>query len=112
MHVSVTAAHHARPRFRRHLRGIAGALALSALTALVPPLSVGAQTQTGTVSGRVTAAEGGQPLAGVTIFVTGTQLGALTRSDGTYRVALRPGRYELRVRLIGFTSTFDSVTVS
>ena len=109
MYVSGTAAHHARPRFRRHSRGILVALALTALTV---PLSVGAQTVTGVVSGRVTAAQGGQPLAGATIFVTGTQLGALTRSDGTYRVALRPGRYELRVRLIGFTSTFDSVTVT
>jgi iron complex outermembrane receptor protein len=62
------------------------------------------------VSGTVTTA-GNQPLGGVTIFVTGTQFGALTRSDGTYRVALRPGAYELRVRLIGFASQRDSAVV-
>src|SRR5688500_4780225 len=104
MPVFGTPAHTTRARIRRYFLSILVALTLS-------PLALLAQTQTGTVSGRVTSTDGGPPLAGVTIFVTGTQLGALTRSDGTYRVALRPGRYELRVRLIGFTSTFDSVTV-
>jgi len=74
--------------------------------------SLPAQATTGTVTGKVTTADGGHPLAGVTIFVTGTQFGALTRSDGSYRVALRPGTYELRVRLIGYSSTRDSVVVA
>ena len=73
--------------------------------------SLAAQEPMGTVTGTITAADAGTRLAGVTIFVTGTQFGALSRSDGTFRVALRPGRYELRVRLIGFTSQHDSVTV-
>ena len=72
---------------------------------------LGAQEATGTVTGKVTTREDDQPLGGATIFVTGTQFGALTRSDGSYRVTLRPGRYEIRVRLIGFMSAFDSVTV-
>jgi len=108
MHVSGTSAHPTRARIGHRSLSVLVALTL---TMVVPLLTVGAQTTIGTVTGRVTAADGGPPLAGVTIFVTGTQLGALTRSDGTYRVSLRPGRYELRVRLIGFTSTFDSVTV-
>jgi iron complex outermembrane receptor protein len=71
-----------------------------------------AQESAGTVSGKVTAADAGTPLAGVTVFVTGAQTGALTRSDGTYRITLRPGKYELRVRYIGWTGIHDSVTVA
>ena len=71
-----------------------------------------AQEATGAITGKVTAADGGTPLGGVTVFVTGAATGALTRTDGTYRVALRPGRYELRVRYIGWTSVRDSVTVA
>ena len=33
-------------------------------------------------------------------------------SDGTYRIPLRPGKYELRVRYIGWTGVHDSVTVA
>jgi iron complex outermembrane receptor protein len=71
-----------------------------------------AQDGVGTVSGRVTAADGSEPLGGATIFVTGAQTGALTRTDGSYHIALPPGAYELRVRLIGWQGTRDSVTVS
>ena len=71
-----------------------------------------AQEPVGTVTGKVTAADAGTPLAGATVFVTGTQTGAITRSDGTYRIALRPGKYELRVRFIGWIGTHDSVVVT
>src|SRR5262245_14844372 len=74
--------------------------------------SAAGRETTGSITGKVTAADVGTPLAGVTVFVTGAGTGALTRTDGTYRIALRPGRYELRVRFIGWTGTHDSVTVS
>ena len=91
---------------------VGAALVTGALAGVVGgPVALRAQTPTGTVSGKVTSREGDQPLGGATILVTGTQFGALTRSDGTYRVALAPGRYEIRVRLIGFMNAFDSVTV-
>ncbi|MGZ8455020.1 MAG: TonB-dependent receptor [Gemmatirosa sp.] len=66
---------------------------------------------TGAVSGRVTADDGGG-IGGATVAVTGTPFGALTRSDGSYRLSLRPGRYELRARLIGYGVARDSVTVT
>ena len=72
---------------------------------------VSAQEPLGAVTGKVTAADVGTPLAGVTIFVTGTQTGAITRSDGTFRIALRPGTYDLRVRFIGWVGVHDSVSV-
>src|SRR5687767_5807113 len=76
------------------------------------PGGLAAQEAVGTVTGKVTAADVGTPLAGVTVFVTGAQTGAITRSDGTYRIVLRPGKYELRVRFIGWIGTHDSVTVA
>jgi iron complex outermembrane recepter protein len=72
----------------------------------------GAQEPLGMVTGKVSAADVNTPLAGVTVFVTGTQTGAITRTDGTYRIALRPGKYELRVRYIGWTGVHDSVVVA
>src|SRR5689334_6762420 len=87
-----------------------GLFALGA--AAVMPRPGLAQDAVGTITGKVTAADVGTPLAGATLFVTGAQTGALTRNDGTYRIVLRPGRYELRVRYLGWVGTHDSVTVA
>ena len=82
---------------------------VSALVALALPLS--AQSPTGTITGKVKDAAGG-PIQGATVSITGTQSGAITVGAGTYRIALRPGRYELRVRLLGYAAAKDSVTVT
>ena len=90
---------------------IAAGLTLGMAASLVSS-QLAAQESVGTVAGKVTAADAGTPLAGVTVFVTGAQTGALTRNDGTYRITLRPGTYELRVRYIGWAGVHDSVTVT
>jgi iron complex outermembrane receptor protein len=69
-----------------------------------------AQSLVGTVAGKVASASG-EAVAGATISVTGTQFGATAKSDGTFRINLRPGRYELRARFIGFALVRDSVTI-
>ncbi|MBA4071205.1 MAG: TonB-dependent receptor [Gemmatimonas sp.] len=69
-----------------------------------------AQTTLGTVTGKVVAASG-EPVAGASVGVAGTQFGAIAKNDGTYRINLRPGRYELRARLIGYALARDSVTI-
>ncbi len=69
-----------------------------------------AQTTLGTVTGKVVAATG-EPIAGASVAVSGTQFGAIAKNDGTYRINLRPGRYELRARLIGYGLVRDSVTI-
>jgi iron complex outermembrane receptor protein len=69
-----------------------------------------AQT-TGVVAGHVTQADTKEGLPGVTLLVAGTQLGAITRSDGAYRIALRPGTYEIRARVLGYNVKRDTVTV-
>jgi iron complex outermembrane receptor protein len=64
------------------------------------------------VEGKVTVGGSGEALQGASIGVVGTQVGAITRADGTYRFALRPGTYELRVRMLGYAGKTASITVA
>lgn len=89
-----------------NLRRMANALLLLGVVAG----AVSGQSLVGTVSGKVVSSTG-EAIAGAIIAVSGTQFGALARNDGTYRVNLRPGKYELRVRSIGFGLVRDSVTI-
>ncbi|MCU0633326.1 MAG: TonB-dependent receptor [Gemmatimonadaceae bacterium] len=73
--------------------------------------SLRAQTATGTVEGKVTAGGTTETLTGASVSFAGTQAGAITKGDGTYRVSLRPGTYEMRVRLLGYASRRDTVVV-
>lgn len=79
------------------------------LLSVLPFSPVVSQSMTGTVSGRVTDA--GEGIVGASVFISGTQSGAISRADGTYRIALRPGRYEIRVRLVGYSLVRDSITI-
>jgi iron complex outermembrane receptor protein len=89
-----------RPRFCSVL-----AFALAAM----PSIAGGQEART--VTGRVTG-ELGEPLQGATVTASGTTRVAVTRDDGSYRLVLPPGRYELRARLIGYAATRESVTVA
>ena len=79
------------------------ALVMSAL-----PLMLVAQESTGTVAGRVMGNDA--PIVGATVRAGGRA--APTRTDGRYRLALPPGRYEVRVRALGFNTVTDSVSVT
>jgi iron complex outermembrane receptor protein len=83
-------------------------VALASMLATAAPIA--AQTL-GTVTGRVTDASSGTPIADAHVRVVGTTIGVMTRSDGTYRVVLEPGSYELRVARIGYAAARDSVRV-
>ena len=80
-----------------------------AMLAFLLPSALVAQAGTGTLAGRVSA--GGEGVPGASVVVTGTGRGTQTRPDGTYRITLPPGRYEVRTRLIGFSSGRDSATI-
>ena len=67
---------------------------------------------TGTVEGKVTLSVSGEALQGASIGVVGTQVGAITRADGSYRFTMRPGTYELRVRMLGYAGKTASITVA
>src|SRR5512138_1023206 len=64
----------------------------------------------GTLKGRVTGPTG-EALAVALVSITGTQRGAVARSDGMYQITLPAGRYEVRVRRVGYAASTDSVTV-
>jgi len=64
------------------------------------------------ISGR--AASGTQPLPGVSVLVrsAGTvKTATSTDPDGTYRISLAEGTYDLSAELTGFTSASRSITV-
>jgi iron complex outermembrane receptor protein len=79
------------------------ALAMHAFSAAM------AAAQNGTITGRVTEADGGRPVVGATVqALTATRAsagGALTNDEGQYRFTLAPGTYTVSVRRIGFGET-------
>jgi hypothetical protein len=72
---------------------------------------------TATVSGFVTDAANGQPLAGTNVIVQqvddpSVQRGAATDRDGLYLIPrLPPGRYALRASFIGYASFVDTLSL-
>ncbi len=63
-----------------------------------------------TISGRITEGKKGDALPGAVITVLGTRQGTVTGKDGSYRLVLKPGTYEIRVSLVGHTSVKRRVT--
>src|SRR5438067_2558481 len=79
--------------------------AIAAVVTLLAAAPVLAQT--GTITGTVTAADGGQPIAHAQVRA-GIGIGALTRADGRYSLRVAPGTYTVRVTRLGFAA--DSAT--
>ena len=72
----------------------------------------GAQEQQATISGRVTDASSGEPIAAAQVSVVGTTTGASTNSEGRYAIRnARPGTVELRVLRVGYSEQKQTVTV-
>jgi len=66
----------------------------------------------GTVTGRVTSADGAAPVPGATVILLGTTRGAVTDSAGRFRLAGIPaGAHRFEARRIGFLYSDQSVTV-
>lgn len=71
--------------------------------ALVPLMGVATlAAQQRQITGRVTAAPTGDPIAEVNVTVTGTALGAVTNADGRYAVPAPEGEATLVFRRIGY----------
>jgi TonB-dependent SusC/RagA subfamily outer membrane receptor len=85
---------------------------LGLLAALLLP-AIEAQAQAvGQIAGTVTN-ETGQPLAGASVLVVGTALGATTRADGGYVIPGVPaGPHSVRVTQVGYGELEKSVTVA
>ncbi|MDE2805433.1 MAG: SusC/RagA family TonB-linked outer membrane protein [Gemmatimonadota bacterium] len=85
-------------------------LLLAFLMASLPP-GLAAQ-DAGVLTGQVTDAATGAPIASAQIFILGTGRGTLTNSEGRYLLAQVPvGEYELQAELIGFAASTQPVTV-
>src|SRR5688572_6100615 len=85
-----TVPRHCFPMIANRLGTVGLALALLALPGLVYGQAIA------TVTGRVTDAATGESISSASIRAVGTQAGTTTRADGTYRLTLPPGTYELR----------------
>jgi iron complex outermembrane receptor protein len=83
--------------------------ALTALASLFALAAPAAAQIMGTVTGRVTDASSGAPVPDAQVRVIGSTTGVMTRTDGTYRLVLAPGSYQLRVSRIGYAAARDSV---
>ncbi|MEP6781502.1 MAG: TonB-dependent receptor [Gemmatimonadaceae bacterium] len=72
--------------------------------ALSAPLSA-LHAQTGKLSGTVTDAETGKPVAGVNVVIDGTTLGSLTGENGKYFIIqVPPGIVSVQARRLGYQS--------
>lgn len=67
---------------------------------------------TGTVTGRVTDTGTGVPISAATVRAANTQIRATTRADGTYRLVLPAGSYELRASFIGYGAAQETVVIA
>lgn len=62
-----------------------------------------ASQQQGTITGTVTDAETGEPLAGVNVVLQGTQQGMASGANGQYRITgIEPGTYTVPASFVGY----------
>ena len=84
---------------------------LSAAFAIGLPTSP-AGAQTGDISGRVTDAETGEPIAGAAVEALGEGERSSTSQEGQFTLAVSPGSHSLVVTLVGYeTARVDGVRV-
>jgi TonB-linked SusC/RagA family outer membrane protein len=88
-------------------------VALAAMPVLLAFFAVsGAEAQQGAVAGQVIDAQSAQPVTGAQVTIPGTEIGILTDANGRYRLTGVPtGPVEVRVRLIGYSPSSQTVTV-
>lgn len=93
---------------RRHL-AIVATLALATLSA--PPPAQGQEG--GTIRGSVTARATMRPLTGAQVFLPGTGRGTVSNAGGQFLIPNVPvGQHTVRVQMLGFATTEQTVTVA
>ncbi len=80
------------------------------LTAILLFASLISFAQKGTLTGKVTDADG-ESLIGAAVQVQGTAIGTITDVDGNYSLQLNPGTYTLEISYVGYEVTTRSVTI-
>ncbi|MBK6307252.1 MAG: SusC/RagA family TonB-linked outer membrane protein [Gemmatimonadetes bacterium] len=87
-------------------------LALAAFLGTLAPASLAAQSQLGSITGRVTDAATGQPIAAAQLAVVGSNVGTQTSTEGQYTLrGVAPGTVQVRVLRLGFGEQRQSATV-
>ena len=69
-----------------------------------------AGAQNNVLTGIIKDAANDKPLAGVSVFLNGTSKGTVTRSDGSFALAIPPGRYQVIVSAIGYATYLTEVS--
>ena len=92
------------------LRSVIAVALLAGGSIITAPLHA---QQLATITGKVTDAKTGEPLAVAGVVVQGTQIGTMTANDGTYRLANVPlGTQTLIARRIGYSPVTKSVSLT
>lgn len=100
----------------RIMKSSISSLALVLLTLLVGVINAQAQgnkAEVGKISGTLIDQDTGEPMIGVTVYVIGTDLGAVTDLDGKYTIRKVPvGTYSLKFSMVGYaTYSVEEVSV-
>jgi TonB-linked SusC/RagA family outer membrane protein len=95
--------------YRHPVRAVLAAITF-VIVAGLPSIAVAQAT--GRITGQVTDAAGGRPVPDAQVVVIGADRGAVTNSDGRYRIENVPaGTHQLRTRKIGYSIKLSSVSV-
>lgn len=71
----------------------------------------GGRLRAASLSGKVNDGKTGEPIIGAVVQVNNMQLGAVTNTQGSYKLALPPGMYTLVVSSVGFESASYHVKI-
>ena len=71
-----------------------------------------ASAQTFQISGQVTDMDSHLPLANASIFLSNSSIGTISDDGGKYRLSLKPGQYELIVKVLGYRPFIRIVNVT
>lgn len=86
---------------------------ITSLALVLPARTLLSQARTGTISGRVTEAVGGAPLASAQVTITGTNIGGLTNAEGRYTLRNVPsGAVVVRAARIGYAEVVRNLNVA
>ena len=94
-------------------RNILGKFLLPITLTLLFGAAETALAQQGIITGQVTDAETGEPLAGAQMVLVGTNRGGLADQQGRYRIEnVPPGQIRIRANLIGYAAETETLTLT
>jgi hypothetical protein len=81
------------------------------LVTLLCFITFGLFAQDVTISGKITD-ESGKPVSFATVYVKNTTKGTSANSDGSYSLSLKPGRYDVQYKAVGYKQQSRQVDLS